>query len=122
MICTAPAPTRSSTRSMNWTSAATWRPSTSRSAWKVSGFFEAEHELAVAGSADENGVELFEQRGVGVVERDLDAEGFGELDLDVFERLDVGDGELRGGVFFAAQRRRGRATGTSILSFSASFS
>ena len=49
------------------------------------GFFEAEHELACAGWGPEDRVEFGEEFGVRAVQRDADAEGFGELDLDVFE-------------------------------------
>ncbi len=34
---------------------------------------------------------------------DVDAEGVGEFYFYVFERDDAGDGELGGGVFFAAE-------------------
>jgi hypothetical protein len=37
-------------------------------------FFEVEEDFALAGRVDEDGVDLFEQRSVGVVERDFDAE------------------------------------------------
>src|SRR5260370_42383094 len=70
---------------------------------ELAGFFEVEQHFSLAGCVEQDGVDLFEQRGVWVVERDLDAEGVGQLDLDVFERLNVRDGELRGGVFFTAQ-------------------
>ena len=62
---------------------------------ELAGLFEVEQQLALAGCAEEDGVEFFEQRGVGIVQRDLDAQGIGQLDLDVFEGLNAGDGELR---------------------------
>jgi hypothetical protein len=70
---------------------------------ELAGLFEVEQELAFAGRVDQDGVEFFEQRRVGIVERDLNAKGFGEFELYVFEGLDAVDGELGGGVFFAAQ-------------------
>ncbi len=70
---------------------------------ELAGLFEVEEDFAFAGGVEEDGVDFFEERGVGVVERDLDSEGVGELDFYVFEGLDVGEGELGGGVFFAAQ-------------------
>ena len=70
---------------------------------ELAGLFEVEENFALAGGVDENGVNFFEERGVRVVERDLDAERVGELDLYVFEGLNVREGELGGGVFFAAQ-------------------
>ena len=65
--------------------------------------FEVQQDFAFAGCAEEDGVEFFKQRGVGVVQGDLNSQRIGELDLDVFERLDVGDGELGGRLLFAAQ-------------------
>ena len=70
---------------------------------EFAGFFEIEQELALAGHFREDEQQFFEELGVGVVQRHLDAEGFGELDLHVFERGDRRDGELGGGVFFAAE-------------------
>ncbi len=70
---------------------------------EFAGLFEVKQDFAFAGGAEEDSVEFFEKRGVRVVQRDLDAERVGEFDLDVFKRLDVGDGEFRGGVFFTAQ-------------------
>ncbi len=67
------------------------------------GLFEAQHQLAGAGGGAEEQVELGEELGVGAVERNADAEGVGQLDFDVFEGLDAGDGELWGGVFVATE-------------------
>ena len=63
---------------------------------ELAGLFEVEQELTVAGCAKQDGVNFLEESGVGVVQRDLDAEGVGELELDVFEGLDAVDGELGG--------------------------
>jgi hypothetical protein len=70
---------------------------------ELAGLFEVEQDFALAGGAEEDGVKFFEESGVRVVEWDFYAEGFRELELDVFEGLNAGDGELGGGVFFAAQ-------------------
>ncbi len=66
-------------------------------------------------------MEFFEQGHVGVMKRDLDAEGLWELELDVLERLDVRDGELGGGVFFPADDAANN-DGDVDLEGSASFS
>ena len=41
---------------------------------ELAGLFEVKQDLAFAGRVEQNCVDLFEQRGVGVVQRDLDAE------------------------------------------------
>jgi hypothetical protein len=63
---------------------------------EFAGLFEVEEQLALAGGAEQDGVEFFEQSGVGVVERDLDAQCVGELELYILERLDAVDGDLGG--------------------------
>ncbi len=78
---------------------------------ELAGLFEVEQQLALARGVNEDRVELVEERDVRIMERDLDAQGFGELELDVFKGLDAGDGELGGGVFFAAQDALGRGRG-----------
>ena len=70
---------------------------------ELAGLFEVEKKFASARHFHKDAEELVEEMGVGVVERDLDAKGFGKLDLPVFERGDAGDRKLGGGVFFAAE-------------------
>ncbi len=102
MTWTAPRPTKDSTCSMKATSAATVRWG-SRSTANWSGSSRRSMSLPVPGAERKRVSSLARSCGVGVVEGDADAEGVGEFDLYVFEGDDAGDGELGGGVFFAAQ-------------------
>src|ERR1700730_12174318 len=70
---------------------------------ELAGFFEIKQNFSFTRCVEQDGVDLFEQGDVGVVERDLDAEGVRQLDPDVFERLNVREGKLGGRILFPAQ-------------------